>query len=363
MPLPYSRGGRMVQQMSQRGFKDSGLIFALLVGFGIATAGVAAGGEDRLTTGPAAVAREGGSAHASSFPGGIERQVVPLKIKLPFPAGVSYEVIQGNHGTFTHSGFNSYAWDFAMPENAPVVAAASGRVVRVKQDGAAGGPSHEFFSQGNTIILDHGDGYYTQYLHLAQNSARVKEGQLVFGGEVIALSGNTGFSSMPHLHFQVQDATGRSLPAKFEDVAGGIPKPDTFVTSGNDGRGISPYGGESWLPTDVFKPNDVVLLSRNLPGHLFRRGQNYRVRGRITGREVKKAAIYFMAATGGRPLQTIYARVDREGFFEADLSPEQLLGENWSAERNQSNMFSLAIAPVEDDGSFWSEVSIPVCIR
>lgn len=348
--------------MSQRGFRYSGLIFALLAGCGMATE-VAAEVDGGLTTGPAVVAREGGSAHGSSFAGGIERQVVPLKIKLPFPAGGAYEVIQGNHGSFTHSGFNTYAWDFAMPENAPVAAAASGRVVRVKQDGKAGGPSHEFFGQGNTIILDHGNGYYTQYLHLAQNSARVTEGQLVNGGEVIALSGNTGFSSMPHLHFQVQDATGRSLPARFEDVPGGIPQVNTIVTSGNDGRGVSSYGGESWLPTDVFKPNDVVLLSRNLPGHVFRRGQNYRVRGRITGREARKAAIYFMAATGGRPLQTVYARVDRDGFFEADLSPGQLLVENWSAERNQSNMFSLAIAPVEDDGSFWSEVSIPVCIR
>src|SRR5690606_21122178 len=119
----------------------------------------------------------------------------PLKIKLPFPAGASYTVIQGNNGSFTHTGFNQYAWDFAMPEKSPVAAAAAGRVVRVKQDGASGGPSDEFFSQGNTVIIDHGNGYYTQYLHLAQNSARVREGDLVAAGDIIALSGNTGFSS------------------------------------------------------------------------------------------------------------------------------------------------------------------------
>lgn len=318
---------------------------------------------DSLTTITATAQKAGGAAHAASFPGGQLPAVVPLKMKLPFPAGATYQVIQGNHGTFTHSGFNTYAWDFALPENAPVSAAATGRVVRIKQDGEAGGPSHEYFSQGNTIILDHGDGYYTQYLHLAKNSARVHEGDLVRGGEIIALSGNTGFSSMPHLHFQVQDATGRSLPAVFQDVPGGIPKNDTYVTSANDGRGVSNYAGESWLPGNIFETNSVTLLTRNLPGHLFRRGHNYTVRGRITGRPAKQAVIYFMAATGGKPLHAVYAPVDQNGFFKAEFSPKTLFEENWSPNRSQSNMFSLAMAPVEDDGSFWSDISIPVCIR
>lgn len=316
---------------------------------------------------------------------------VSLKIKLPFPAGASYPVIQGNHGTFTHSGFNEYGWDFGMPENSPVAAAAAGRVVRVKQDGASGGPSHEYFSQGNTVIIDHGHGYYTQYLHLAQNSARVREGDLVAAGDIIALSGNTGYSSMPHLHFQVQDATGQSLPVVFQDVPGGIPQVKSTVTSHNDGRGTSQYAGESRLPPDVFRLNGVVLITRTLPGHLFRSFQRYPVKGRLLGSEAsQRVAIYFMASDGGRPLQVTYAKTDKDGFFDAMIEPGKIRTEQQGIEagldnsrtkpadkensgksapesaidaRTQSQMYSLAIAPVNPDGTFWSDISVPVCVR
>jgi murein DD-endopeptidase MepM/ murein hydrolase activator NlpD len=288
---------------------------------------------------------------------------VPLRIKLPFQAGSTFQVIQGNHGSFTHSGFNTYAWDFGLPEDTPVCAAAAGRVVRVKQDGKSGGASNEYFSQGNTVILDHGNGYFTQYLHLAQGSARVAEGDLVAGGQVIALSGNTGFSSMPHLHFQVQDATGRSLPAVFQDTGKAVPAEESMVTSANDGTGMSQYAGESWLPPAAFSRNAITLISRSLPGHLFRRGHTYPVRGRLVGRRARQVAIYFMSPSGGPPLQTVYATVDRSGFFEAAIAPRKLPCNIWSNSKGQSNMFSLAIAPVNDDGTFWSDISIPVCIR
>lgn len=291
---------------------------------------------------------------------------IPLKLKLPFPAGHTHEVIQGNHGDYTHTGFNKFAWDFALPENAPVCAAAAGRVVRVKQDGTSGGPSNEFFHEGNAIILDHGDGYYSQYLHLAAKSATVAEGDLVAGGQIIARSGNTGFSSTPHLHFHVQDASGKSIPVKFQDVAeDGIPKPGAKVTSANDGTDTAQYAGQSFLPPGIFSGNSIMLITRNLPGHLFRAGQVYRVKGRLTKSESAQVAIYFMSAKGGNALYTTYAKIDNDGFFEATFDPAKIKesGSAWQGDSTQSNMFSLAMAPVKADGSFWSDVSVPVCVR
>lgn len=309
----------------------------------------------------------GGSARAMHPAGGhTPLGVAPLKLKLPFPAGHSYKVIQGNHGDYTHTGFNEYAWDFALPLETPVCAAAGGRVVRVKQDGTSGGPSSEFFSQGNAIILDHGSGYFSQYLHLAPRSAKVREGELVAAGQVIALSGNTGFSSTPHLHFHVQDSTGRSLPVKFADVPGeGKPAEGTSVTSANDGTGTSQYAGESHLPPDIFQANSIELLTRNLPGHLYRSSREYPLRGRLNSDAYKKVAIYFMSTSGGQALHTVYADVTPDGFFEANLNPAALKHKvrKWTDDTTQSNSFSLAVAPVNADGSFWSDVSVPICVR
>ena len=312
-----------------------------------------------LTGGAAQARAQGGLANAP-IP-------VPLRIKLPFKAGESYKVIQGNHGDFTHSDFNEYAWDFALPLNTPVCAAAAGRVVRVKQDGTSGGPRSEFFGQGNALVIDHGNGYFSHYLHLAPGSAKVSEGDIVKAGQVIALSGNTGFSSTPHLHFHVQDATGRSLPTKFLDVQGnGIPRENDIVTSGNDGSGTSQYTSESHLPPDVFTANSIQLLTRNLPAHIYRTNQTYSIRGRVANSKSSRIAIYFMPSTGGSALCTTYADVNSSGFFQAELNPAQLkilAKSKWSEAPSQSNPYSLAIAPVKPDGSFWSDVSIPVCVR
>ncbi|TVR59626.1 MAG: M23 family metallopeptidase [Gemmatimonadales bacterium] len=81
--------------------------------------------------------------------------------------------------------------DVAVPEGTYVRAAASGRVVEASDD-----PIYGLF-----LILEHGDGYRTLYAHAAELLARV--GDQVESGEIIALSGSTGRSSAPHLHFEV----------------------------------------------------------------------------------------------------------------------------------------------------------------
>ncbi|MDG4813664.1 M23 family metallopeptidase, partial [Hydrogenovibrio sp. 3SP14C1] len=81
--------------------------------------------------------------------------------------------------------------DFAMPIGTPIIAPANGRVERVGNHHAA----------GRYIVIRHDNGYRTRYLHLSQ--PMVSQGQRVDMGERIALSGNTGRSTGPHLHYEV----------------------------------------------------------------------------------------------------------------------------------------------------------------
>lgn len=288
-----------------------------------------------------------------------------LKIKLPFQPGSSFEIFQGNSGNFTHSNFNKYAWDFGLPEGTPVCAAAEGRVVRVKQDSAVGGTSPEYYGHANTVVIDHGNGLFSQYLHLKRASAKVHEGDLVKAGQVIALSGNTGFSSVPHLHFQVQDATGQSLPCRFEDVPGdGIPRQGLAYTSGNDGTGCSRFVGESKLPLNAFERNEITLTEADLPAHLLAADQVYRLKGRVKT-EASKVAVFLMSSRGGKALLSVFAPVNPDGTFMLELQLKDIkhASPKWSTLPTQSNPFSFAIAPVKSDGSFWTNFSVPVCLR
>jgi murein DD-endopeptidase MepM/ murein hydrolase activator NlpD len=81
--------------------------------------------------------------------------------------------------------------DIANRRGTPVMATAAGRV---KSVGTFGG-------LGKMVIVDHGYGFVTRYGHLSQ--INVKRGQRVDRGEVIALMGNTGYSTGPHLHYEV----------------------------------------------------------------------------------------------------------------------------------------------------------------
>jgi hypothetical protein len=140
--------------------------------------------------------------------------------QLPYASGEKFRVTQGYNGGFSHKGSNLYATDWKMPEGTPVLAARAGVVVRTKDDSNQGGSSMKFDAFNNFVLLQHDDGTLGHYCHLQKDSARVVVGQKVNAGEWIARSGNTGFSSGPHLHFCVfKTKNGRereSLPVKFQ---------------------------------------------------------------------------------------------------------------------------------------------------
>ncbi|MEU5220172.1 M23 family metallopeptidase [Streptomyces sp. NPDC020807] len=87
--------------------------------------------------------------------------------------------------------------DFAVPVGTPVKAAGAGTVVKAGPNGGGDGPAY-----GNAIVVKHANGTYSQYAHLSKIQVHV--GQKVSAGQRIALSGNTGNSSGPHLHFEIR---------------------------------------------------------------------------------------------------------------------------------------------------------------
>ncbi len=138
---------------------------------------------------------------------------------LPYGPGKSYRVSQGYNGEYSHFGADQYAIDWRMPLGTAVHAARGGIVVGVKNDSNTGGDSSKYDWDANYVLIEHSDGTLGQYVHLLKGGTNVKLGQHVNAGDYIGLSGNTGHSTGPHLHFSVfkaRDGKHReTIPVKF----------------------------------------------------------------------------------------------------------------------------------------------------
>jgi len=131
---------------------------------------------------------------------------------LPFDqARVS--VGQGPGGRFSHDDAQTrHAVDFALPEGTPVLAAREGVVLQLESGFAGTGLDRErYATRANQVRILHPDGSMAVYAHLAPKGVLVQVGQQVRKGQQIALSGNTGYSTAPHLHFVVQVNRGMRL--------------------------------------------------------------------------------------------------------------------------------------------------------
>ena len=120
---------------------------------------------------------------------------------LPFEKGKTVFVVQGYESMFSHKG--DYAIDFKIKQGTRIVAAREGVVVFARESNTSGGISKKYVGKGNGITIKHGDGTYAHYWHLKHNGALVSVGDSIQQGQVIGLSGSTGFSAFPHLHFEV----------------------------------------------------------------------------------------------------------------------------------------------------------------
>jgi len=203
-----------------------------------------------------------------------------------------------------------------------VLAAADGVVVEIENEVECTGCT----GWGNYVIIDHEDGTYTRYTHLEYHSVQVSPEQRVSQGHYIGRVGSTGYSTGPHLHFQVQATqSGSSIAFAFEDVEGdGVPRcGGTYVSQSYEVGAECPGGTrelffEGWVPGHgASEPHAIDLAPCEAVDFL--------------------ATTFSIAATGAAVQMVLYSSTD-----------EEIKQVNWSSPR-----YSYVEEEVQDRGRSW----------
>jgi murein DD-endopeptidase MepM/ murein hydrolase activator NlpD len=141
------------------------------------------------------------------------------RYRLPFELLIPRNMNQGVGGEFSHTRPEDYhAFDFIMPIGTPILAARAGRVAGVIDGFRDGGLDLSLSHKANLVVVLHDDGTFAIYGHLKEGIS-IREGELVKPGQLLALSGFTGYGVAPHLHFVVRRRTSpttqESVPILF----------------------------------------------------------------------------------------------------------------------------------------------------
>lgn len=185
--------------------------------------------------------------------------------------------VQGNNSGDTHVKELAWAFDFSLSVGTPVLASADGVVAAAVSCFESGSRANkEMRARANFVALRHAPGVYTRYYHLRFNGVKVNVGDHVVAGQIIGFSGNTGFSSGPHLHWDVvdvlptetatlrlRDVHGKEQP--FESVAAcfsaRLPACDAELT----GRAVwadPPTASETLRDGEALLQGAVVIVER-----------------------------------------------------------------------------------------------------
>jgi murein DD-endopeptidase MepM/ murein hydrolase activator NlpD len=168
------------------------------------------------------------------------------RYRMPFGGSQARELSQGVNGRFSHKGAHRHSFDFAMPTGTPILAARAGRIVHVADGYTEAGTSEEFLPAANAVTVLHEDGTFATYAHL-DPGAGVRVGMHVLTGELLGFSGNTGYSTGPHLHFSVWRGSYQgqtTLPIRFYNgkAHGFVPRERRVYAPGchDEGRACLP---------------------------------------------------------------------------------------------------------------------------
>lgn len=136
--------------------------------------------------------------------------------QLPWQSGQTHTLVEGNCGSNLNKGLRRYGYDFAMPAGTVVAASRAGTVTEVTVGNADGS-----FAGDNVVRLLHADGTYGNYYHLQRQGAVASVGSYVAVGTPLGMSGDTGFTAAPGLHFEATarvDGLLQSVPISFSDA-------------------------------------------------------------------------------------------------------------------------------------------------
>ncbi|MCG6169174.1 M23 family metallopeptidase [Leptospira sp. FAT2] len=255
--------------------------------------------------------------------------------RLPFES-VS-RVGQGYNGKSTHSGEFPFALDFSLPEGSSILAARDGLIISVEDKYKERGTTAYFQDKANYIRILHKDGSVAEYGHLKYKGVLVKVGQIVQKGEKIGLSGNTGFSSAPHLHFHVLKPTEKfqrlvSFPTSFETDEGVL---DELK------RGFVYWNPSNLLPAGkLFFEEDLKICSEFVQKKLFDCEDKFNPQKRpILALEVRKPGKYDLKVEVCNP-DSICKRLDW------NLTPEQIIAVfyfDWSLFPQQPGKYKIQV--------------------
>lgn len=168
-----------------------------------------------------------------------------INYRLPFQDGLTFQIGQAYGGRITthNSPDSEYAVDITMPERTPIVAARSGTVIDISNWHLYAAKDPIYLDKANSVTILHDDGTMAEYAHLAAAQSPVFIGKRVNLGDLIGYSGNTGYSSGPHLHFVVAKATVRP-----DGVVDKVSIPIIFY---------------AFKPSVQFRPEQGTLVSAN----------------------------------------------------------------------------------------------------
>ncbi len=169
-------------------------------------------------------------------------QTTRQKTILTVPFMGEWSVLQGNNGEWTHKGVGKYAWDFVVRDvrghqskgfgaelldyyawELPVLSPAPGTIYSVENSVEDNPPqtANTERNWGNYVIINHGNGEFSELSHFKQGSIIVYPGQQVNRGDILGHCGNSGRSPVPHIHYQLQSSPGigaPTIPATFTEV-------------------------------------------------------------------------------------------------------------------------------------------------